>query len=506
MSCYIVAALLFLQSSHALGAVPAPRNVTIQSVDFEHILKWDPGPRTPPGTMYRVNVSGSGRKSGLLLLTNVTVINLTDVLKDEYGEYQISVQALYKGKLSSAPFKIFSPWRDTELGPPELSLTQSEDCLQLAVKLPRGRGKRTIEEIYLQFDFKIHLNKSGAQRVDEMTMEGMNRSICELETGVEYCVQVHTSVPANKHMNPTAWKCALVGSVKQSSAVFISLGLLAVALLLGGVVLLGLIYTGYLWKQKIHRPTVLKSLPKCNFPADFVITATPQLILERVSVNPIPAHKGKPTRTIPKLCPESSDEEDEEENPYLNRPGGPRNVLDCDETSCNSGSSALPSTANTSVENSGNSGRTVLSLDQEDPRMPVPFESSGEPENQPEVPAATVHLSPERNENMEQDCVDVNLLSVTLGTLKVEEGEDEHLENVIAEPVKVPLLSDSRTSLSPGAGQRSAEQSRTLLLVASCAETGAERSVPNSAQKNFEPSIEEDSDSEEEECSGYMRR
>uniref|UniRef100_A0A8C9TAR7 Fibronectin type-III domain-containing protein n=1 Tax=Scleropages formosus TaxID=113540 RepID=A0A8C9TAR7_SCLFO len=95
-------------------SVPAPRNVTIQSVDFEHILKWDPGPRTPPGTMYRVNVSGSGRKSGLLLLTNVTVINLTDVLKDEYGEYQISVQALYKGKLSSAPFKIFSPWRDSE--------------------------------------------------------------------------------------------------------------------------------------------------------------------------------------------------------------------------------------------------------------------------------------------------------------------------------------------------------------------------------------------------------
>lgn len=38
----------------ALGSLPAPVNLSIRSVNFNHTLRWDPGAGTPPGTRYRV--------------------------------------------------------------------------------------------------------------------------------------------------------------------------------------------------------------------------------------------------------------------------------------------------------------------------------------------------------------------------------------------------------------------------------------------------------------------
>ena len=38
----------------ALTSLPAPVNLSVKSVNFRHVLRWDPGPGTPPGTEYRV--------------------------------------------------------------------------------------------------------------------------------------------------------------------------------------------------------------------------------------------------------------------------------------------------------------------------------------------------------------------------------------------------------------------------------------------------------------------
>ncbi|KAL4594086.1 interferon lambda receptor 1-like [Arapaima gigas] len=409
-------------------------------------------------------------------LTNVTVLNLTNVLYEEINDYNISIQAIYKNRSSPASFKMFSPWSDTELGPPEVLLVQSENCLLLTVNLPRGRAKMAIEDIYIEFRFEVHLSKSGDQKVDVIEMTKRNHMFCELEVGAEYCVRVHTRVASHKKMRFTDLKCALVKSEEQSSAVFISLVLLGVVLLLGGIVLLGLVYTGYLCKQKIHHPAVLKPPLKSYFPAAVFSTAAGKLIPEEVSMSPKAAHLGKPNRTLQSLSTESSDEEDGEENQYLNWKGRPLSVSDCNGMSHCTGSSALLSTTDTSRENSGNSGKTVLSSDQEDPQLSAPAEASGEPEDDTET--ATVHMYPEGSNNMVEDSMDVNLLSVVLG------------------------------SLEQGAAQGSPEQSRTLLPVVSGVKTLTDRLVPNVAQTFFGSSVEEEDDSQEDEdeCSNYMRR
>ncbi|KAL4601568.1 interferon lambda receptor 1-like, partial [Arapaima gigas] len=57
MKCYIAAVFLLLRSSlGAFSVLQPPANLTVDSFNFEHILKWDPGPRTPPGTLYWVNI------------------------------------------------------------------------------------------------------------------------------------------------------------------------------------------------------------------------------------------------------------------------------------------------------------------------------------------------------------------------------------------------------------------------------------------------------------------
>lgn len=44
-SAFVLAALTFL---------PAPVNLSVKSVNFHHVLRWDPGPGTPPGAEYRI--------------------------------------------------------------------------------------------------------------------------------------------------------------------------------------------------------------------------------------------------------------------------------------------------------------------------------------------------------------------------------------------------------------------------------------------------------------------
>uniref|UniRef100_A0A0E9TZD5 Fibronectin type-III domain-containing protein n=1 Tax=Anguilla anguilla TaxID=7936 RepID=A0A0E9TZD5_ANGAN len=52
---YVLIAIFFLQCCcQVLAALPTPVNITVESVNFEHSLRWDPGLERPPGTTYRV--------------------------------------------------------------------------------------------------------------------------------------------------------------------------------------------------------------------------------------------------------------------------------------------------------------------------------------------------------------------------------------------------------------------------------------------------------------------
>ncbi|KAG7239134.1 hypothetical protein INR49_030015 [Caranx melampygus] len=54
MNFFPVGLLLMSLLNYVLGSLPAPVDVFIESVNFNHVLHWTPAPGTPPGTVYRV--------------------------------------------------------------------------------------------------------------------------------------------------------------------------------------------------------------------------------------------------------------------------------------------------------------------------------------------------------------------------------------------------------------------------------------------------------------------
>ncbi|KAJ8386795.1 hypothetical protein AAFF_G00167440 [Aldrovandia affinis] len=517
MKCILFTIFLILHCCHALGALPAPANVTIDSRNFEHILRWRPGPGTPLGTTYKVNFS----KGKQLLVrprylnSSVTMVNLTRTFKQVTKQYTVHVRALNGDTESPWSNQSFCPFTDTVLGPPEVSVVGCGGCLLLKITLPRGRANKTIVEIYNEFVFSIFWKRPGESQVQKVTTTLNQHKINDLHRGVEYCVQVHPEQVVNPNILSSDWTCSFTDPPTQN-LVPGALATVSVVVVLAGVVLFGLVY-GFLCNPNTSLPMALTFLVQYS-----VSVADPV-------PDPISVISERGERALGQGESEGQDEEEEDDGNDGYETRAARLSRGTSSSSGTSGAvtgSATPLTGNTSTSGDSGSCRpsdtttaewgdplTVGLLDQSEK------ESDGERAETGPSKKVEVVVEVEEEEEEEGLCVDVNLFSVTLGAQEQEEEEGSDDEWWTGGPRRRNSTDERRPLAS--VETREGEGLRGTEAHAANPPSQSERGKTHSlhylqtrcdstrtdAPRTLEESEEEEEEEEEDErCSDYMTR
>ncbi|XP_033863944.3 interferon alpha/beta receptor 2-like [Acipenser ruthenus] len=246
-------------ASIALSALPDPVNVIIDSNNFDHILRWEPGAGTPMGMNYRVEwCCRKGNKWSQMRCLNVKdgrECNLTKKFKKIHKVYKARVQAITKTQQSSwTESKWFQPVSQTILGPPEVSVHGCGDCLFLQLS-----PLKSLLEIYHEFEYFIVMKRAGQSKTSsDMTTILNEYEINNLERATNYCVSVSMSANTNGNSKVSQWHCAFTSPEGKSKVPFLLVAV-CVPLVLSAAVMAALVYSGYLCKPKTQLPKVLAS-------------------------------------------------------------------------------------------------------------------------------------------------------------------------------------------------------------------------------------------------------
>ncbi|KAK1169935.1 interferon alpha/beta receptor 2-like isoform X1 [Acipenser oxyrinchus oxyrinchus] len=481
---YLIKILYFLQlAPHALCVSPDPVDVTIDSQNFQHFLRWQPGAGTPVGTQYRVQYKCSECESWSSVTTCMNVSSsgeceVTEEFKVWLSHYRARVQAFNGASqsnwISSADFM---PLSDTILGPPEVSVTGCGDCLLLKLKPPIGKGPKPLLDIYHEFDYTITMKNNGEREIPTSKPEFVLEN---LEPGTEYCVTVRMyRAGLNMNSKPSEPHCAFTSPEPVSKVAF-QVVPLCIVLLLCGVLVAALFYSGFLCPLKIPFPKVLASFTS----ASRACNLQKCLALERCPVDHVTvlSKRGGRVKSSGKMCKDSSDskETDSGEEDWYEKwiPG---------QRSCNSepiDNQVIP------VENG-------QALDPSDPAqalcLVVCGKTAGPPVEQPDLEPLEPLL--ERRDSVEEEsCQDVNLFSVMFGVTDEEILESPSVEMEVEKQPEDSKRLPEKLQQSPLLATLESVACRTDLL---------NREIKDEKEQRLCSDSEEEDDSE---FSGYMKR
>nr|XP_020516768.1 interferon alpha/beta receptor 2-like isoform X1 [Labrus bergylta]XP_029131323.1 interferon alpha/beta receptor 2-like isoform X1 [Labrus bergylta] len=473
MLCVFVVVCLSWPLCSVLSSLPAPIITSMDSVDLHHVLHWEPGPRTPKGTKYKVFTSLNHREWKPLRKT----LNTSLKVELDLYSYNLAVMAVYK-KTTSIRSKnyTFSPLQDSRISPAQVLLSGCGNCLTVNVSLADPK-------LYIIYDptFRVRRKKPGEA---EYAFETSERSftISNLEKGVEYCVQVDTEIRLNKNTKPSAWNCSFTSILEPRSTVPVFLGaaaaLVVVVVAMVTSIVIGLRYSGFLCKLKANMPRALQQAlsggytqsPETTVPDHVSISSEKRTRLHNPPT-PQPAVGG--------VYPNEEEEEEEEveEEEYMDRGAEPLSSdRSCPHSaSGNSGSSAAV------PERDG--GVTEGGLDQDEDEE----EEVSVPPGRSQTGTQGHQTGEEEIEEIEEEEVcdsssDINLFSVTLSAFSACEEEEEEEEEDEEEEDRRDLLDVSHT--------------HTNTAVTYLTETD----TPGSCEEE-----EEEEEEEEGASSGYMR-
>ncbi|XP_068428701.1 cytokine receptor family member b1 [Clinocottus analis] len=423
---------LTLLVDSVLSSLPAPVNAHVNSVNFHHVLRWNPGLGTPAGVQYKINCR-VGKNMKRSSYSNTTSLKLS--FRDQQKEYILTVQASYNQTLSPESNKvIFSPFVNTIIGPPKVSLAGCGSCIQINMSLPeadRSSGIKDIKKFYPGSHFRVNWRIGHTGAVMSALTPNKTYTVKNLQVGTEYCVLVHTKINTNRNTKASAWNCIFTSIVEPpKDPVF--LGVVAALLILIGVLMSSmflLYYTGFICK--------LKTLPRV-LDVRNVLSHCSTLTLERTIPDKISigANTEKSKRHNNPQAPHSAtrgsdsydeDEEDEGGNDYVDRDAelsaGESSCQDSVDVSGNSKLSGVSGTHGGLDQNGAKAEGTEVSFMAEGPVTGMVKEDEKEEEHDKE--------KEDDKKEEEVSCEsfgNINLFSVTLAALAVceEQGEEQN--------------------------------------------------------------------------------
>ncbi|XP_042351280.1 cytokine receptor family member b1 [Plectropomus leopardus] len=453
MICLHLLLHLLLLLDPVLTSLPAPVNLNISSVNFHHVLRWDPGPGTPPGTQYKIIRRVNKKKQKQLPYSTETFYILK--LPRYQVEYGLTVQAFYNQTWSPESSKLFfTPFEDTKIGPPGVSLAGCGNCIQINISLPEAEKRSKIIDIEKIYDVKFIIYWKKIKDTDKdigkdsdtktakcVITEDKSYTLSNLQTGMKFCVQVHIEINVNKHTVPSPWKCTFT-SIVDSSKNPVVLGAVAALLIFAfGTLMTSMFclhYTGFLCKLRETLPEVLiEALSQ-----GYILTPErmiPSKIYLSMETDKPRRHNNLPQPATGGANSDEEDEGEEGENAYMERGA----ELSSADSSCQ-GSVDVSGTSKEAA--SGNSGTveaevadtefepevTHWECDQEDAKTEGAkvfiMSEGGQTEVQGHVTGEVQEEEKEEEEEVCNSSGNINLFSVTLAALTVSEEEEEEEE------------------------------------------------------------------------------
>ncbi|KAM6955782.1 cytokine receptor family member b1 [Lycodopsis pacificus] len=435
-----------------LSYIPAPVNLNISSVNFRHVLHWDPGPGTPAGAQYRYTKRVSGRTPKHRPNLTTTSLNLKLSLNTKYS---LTVQASYNQTLSEESDPVtFTPFTDTIIGPPKVSLAGCGNCIHLNMSLPEaGPGFKDMKMFSATVQFKVFWRKHKGAEQSAITRNN-SYTVNNLQIDTEYCVRVDIMSNTNKNTLPSAWNCTFT-SVVEPSRDPVFLGAVAALLAVLGAlmsVMFCLYYTGFLCKLKAALPRVLAEVLSQGH------TLTPErTVPDNISIEKQRKHNNPlaPQAATRGTDSDEEDEEEEGENVYVDRDA----ELSSGESSCQDSVDVL---GNSKVAVSGGSGSSTVKAEVQDTDVEVEIRHGGLDQNEAKAEGTEVSFMPEgpvtgqvkeEEEDKEEVC-NIDLFSVTLAALKRDEGEEQNTRESFTDCLSdlEPLLPTNSKRMNTSSG------------------------------------------------------
>ncbi|XP_003467317.1 interferon alpha/beta receptor 2 isoform X4 [Cavia porcellus] len=191
-ACWLGGCLL----ASALGTVPPPENVRMNSVNFKNILQWD-SPAFPKGNLTFTAQYHSYKKFQEVCKSIAsTECDFSSLSK--YGDHTLRVRAEFADEHSDWVNITFYPLDDTVIGPPLVYIEALADSLQMRFLAPQIENEPytwTMRKIYDSWAYHVQYWKNGTDKKFEITVQYDFEIIKNLEPWTTYCIRVRGFLP-----------------------------------------------------------------------------------------------------------------------------------------------------------------------------------------------------------------------------------------------------------------------------------------------------------------------
>ncbi|XP_030770841.1 interleukin-10 receptor subunit beta isoform X1 [Rhinopithecus roxellana] len=180
----------------ALGMVPPPENVRMNSVNFKNILQWE-SPAFAKG-----NLTFTAQYLSYRIFQDkcpsTTLMECDFSSLSKYGDHTLRVRAEFADEHSDWVNITFCPVDDTIIGPPGMQVEVLADSLHmrfLAPKIENEYETWTMKNVYNSWTYNVQYWKNGTDEKFQITPQYDFEVLRNLEPWTTYCVQVQGFLP-----------------------------------------------------------------------------------------------------------------------------------------------------------------------------------------------------------------------------------------------------------------------------------------------------------------------
>ncbi|XP_037380915.1 interleukin-10 receptor subunit beta [Talpa occidentalis] len=251
----------------ALGMVPPPKNIRVNSVNFKNILQWE-SPSPNGNLTFTVQFqSFSTSFKDICKSTNITACDFSSLSK--YGDHTLRVRAEFADDHSDWVNITFHPIEETIVGPPGMHVDALANSLHVRLFSPKIDNEPeawTMRDIYNLWIYNVQYWKNGSDEKVSVNCHYDSEILKGLEPWTAYCVRAQVLIPDwNKTGEWSEPVCKETAEDKTLASWIIGLVVLAVSvcvafLLFGCFALLWCIYkkTKYTFSPRNTLPQHLK--------------------------------------------------------------------------------------------------------------------------------------------------------------------------------------------------------------------------------------------------------
>ncbi|XP_053513923.1 interleukin-10 receptor subunit beta isoform X2 [Artibeus jamaicensis] len=175
----------------ALGMVPPPENVRMNSVNFKNILEWEP-PAFPKGNLtFTAQYFSYKEFQDVCTGTALTRCDFSGLSK--YGNHTLRVRAEQADEHSQWVTLIFCPVDDTDIGPPGIHVEAVANSFHIRFSAPRIEKEHetwTMRNFYDSWVYNVQYWKNGSDEKHTVACQRDFEVVGNLEPWTTYCVRV----------------------------------------------------------------------------------------------------------------------------------------------------------------------------------------------------------------------------------------------------------------------------------------------------------------------------